>query len=222
MRGRTTRHISKTIFRGVLTKQTPRPIATRRDRKRKRGQVHFVRSTRRAYRQNVPVPFFARRSDSTHLLADASRPRLLALNRHLACRGHGVFSDALLGVLGTLALTAILMAGAGVGRAVSAESPAAEPPATKESNTEMSKDDDKEMSPAAQQKLLKIARTAMEAAVRGEHPSQAQTDDPELKLQRGAFVTLTHGGQLRGCIGEFEAKRPVAEVVHDMAIAAAT
>lgn len=40
-------------------------------------------------------------------------------------------------------------------------------------------------------------------------------------VQRGAFVTLEHHHELRGCIGHLAADRPVAEVVADMAVAAA-
>jgi len=35
------------------------------------------------------------------------------------------------------------------------------------------------------------------------------------------FVTLTQGGELRGCIGSLEAHRPLAEDVHHNALAAA-
>jgi len=35
-------------------------------------------------------------------------------------------------------------------------------------------------------------------------------------------VTLRNGGQLRGCIGEFEPKKPLYLVIEEMAIAAAT
>ncbi len=41
-------------------------------------------------------------------------------------------------------------------------------------------------------------------------------------LHAGAFVTLTRNGSLRGCLGHLDADRPVAEVVRDMAAAAAT
>ena len=37
----------------------------------------------------------------------------------------------------------------------------------------------------------------------------------------GAFVTLYHRGELRGCIGHLEADRPLAEVVGELAVAAA-
>lgn len=40
-------------------------------------------------------------------------------------------------------------------------------------------------------------------------------------VRRGAFVTLERHHELRGCIGHLAADRPVAEVVADMAVAAA-
>jgi len=86
----------------------------------------------------------------------------------------------------------------------------------------MDNSETQEMSPAAQHRLLQIARQAVEAAVRHEALPRLEADDPELKLHRGAFVTLTNAGRLRGCIGEFEATRPVAEIVQRMAVAAAT
>ena len=46
-------------------------------------------------------------------------------------------------------------------------------------------------------------------------------DSPVLRLPRGAFVTLRHGPELRGCIGHIMADRPLAEVVARMAVSAA-
>jgi len=46
-------------------------------------------------------------------------------------------------------------------------------------------------------------------------------DSPVLQLPRGAFVTLRHGPELRGCIGHIMADRPLAEVVARMAVSAA-
>ena len=74
-----------------------------------------------------------------------------------------------------------------------------------------------------QQLLLEIARDAINCGLRksagratspGELPS-------ELKEKRATFVTLTIGGQLRGCIGMLEACRPLAEDVAANACAAA-
>lgn len=45
---------------------------------------------------------------------------------------------------------------------------------------------------------------------------------PELKVTNGAFVTLTIGGKLRGCIGYIETENTLFETVCDAAIQAAT
>ncbi|MDD5073665.1 MAG: AmmeMemoRadiSam system protein A, partial [Candidatus Shapirobacteria bacterium] len=42
-----------------------------------------------------------------------------------------------------------------------------------------------------------------------------------LETKRAVFVTLKKNGQLRGCLGGFEAKEPVWQAVANMAIAAA-
>ena len=69
--------------------------------------------------------------------------------------------------------------------------------------------------------LLRLARRAVEADVNGER--LPQPDDPEgvLAEKRGAFVTLTNAGRLRGCIGTFRPTAPLAETVVEMASAAA-
>jgi AmmeMemoRadiSam system protein A len=44
---------------------------------------------------------------------------------------------------------------------------------------------------------------------------------PELTAVRGAFVTLTRQGQLRGCVGRIRPFRPLAEDLADLAYGAA-
>jgi hypothetical protein len=44
---------------------------------------------------------------------------------------------------------------------------------------------------------------------------------PIFKTKRGAFVTLKINGRLRGCIGDFEPEKTLAEVIQDMALSAA-
>lgn len=69
--------------------------------------------------------------------------------------------------------------------------------------------------------LHKIARDRIEAKLLGT-PSPAPDKLPAgLKQMRGAFVTLKKHGELRGCIGHLAADRPLAEVVAEMALAAA-
>jgi AmmeMemoRadiSam system protein A len=71
------------------------------------------------------------------------------------------------------------------------------------------------------QVLLKVARASLEAAVRGEAPPDTGTEDLALLEERGAFVTLKRGGQLRGCLGYVEGIMPLIEAVAENAAAAA-
>ncbi len=72
--------------------------------------------------------------------------------------------------------------------------------------------------------LLGIARLTMEEYVRnGKTPELDVSGFSEtLKTPCGAFVTLHKDGQLRGCIGRFDASEPLYEVVQLMAVAAST
>jgi AmmeMemoRadiSam system protein A len=78
--------------------------------------------------------------------------------------------------------------------------------------------------------LLALARAAVNAAVTKDTPPDPASvaaargvpfTEP-LKQKRGAFVTLTQGGLLRGCIGYIEPIKPLAEAVIDNARSAAT
>ncbi len=69
--------------------------------------------------------------------------------------------------------------------------------------------------------LHEIARTVIEKACRGERIPDFKVDSPILKEPRGAFVTLHKNGQLRGCIGQIRATKPLYETVAEMAYAAA-
>jgi uncharacterized protein len=71
--------------------------------------------------------------------------------------------------------------------------------------------------------LLKLARQAMESAVRGARLESIDLEGlPESLRQLGAsFVTLTSEGELRGCIGALEPQTALAEDVREHAIAAA-
>jgi AmmeMemoRadiSam system protein A len=84
----------------------------------------------------------------------------------------------------------------------------------------MSGDD---LSVAARRHLLALARRAIEdqlsGAARGEEdPGPLQV---ELERFRGAFVTLTRGGELRGCVGVPEPRYRLDEAVARAAVAAA-
>jgi len=71
--------------------------------------------------------------------------------------------------------------------------------------------------------LLKLARQAMESAVRGTNlePLDLQSLPERLRQHGATFVTLTREGELRGCIGALEPQTALAEDVREHAIAAA-
>jgi AmmeMemoRadiSam system protein A len=80
-----------------------------------------------------------------------------------------------------------------------------------------------DIAPEARRQLLRLARSAVEAAVRGEPRPVPSTEDlhPDTRRPFGAFVTITEHGDLRGCIGRLDFERPVCENVVDAAIASA-
>ena len=73
-----------------------------------------------------------------------------------------------------------------------------------------------------QQRLLEIARQALEEGVRKYELSDLQ-EAPQGALQErcGAFVTLWKAGRLRGCIGYVEAQGPLYQTVRECTLAAA-
>ena len=74
-----------------------------------------------------------------------------------------------------------------------------------------------------QRTLLRLARQAMECGVRREQlPPVDETELSTHLIEYGAsFVTLTLGGELRGCIGALEPRQPLVQDVREHAIAAA-
>ncbi len=94
---------------------------------------------------------------------------------------------------------------------------AAKKPEAKAEGRELS-DDDKKI-------LLSLARKAIAQALKGKAPSDPEDlgvePTPAMKQKMGGFVTLTTGGELRGCIGEIFPRRALADVVLDHAIDAA-
>jgi AmmeMemoRadiSam system protein A len=70
--------------------------------------------------------------------------------------------------------------------------------------------------------LLSIARRAIRQQVRGTGGHHVVTSDAILQAPGAAFITLTHQGKLRGCIGYVEAIKPLAEAVAHCAASAAT
>jgi AmmeMemoRadiSam system protein B/AmmeMemoRadiSam system protein A len=70
--------------------------------------------------------------------------------------------------------------------------------------------------------LLQIARQSISASLgAGAEPRAPVADESWLKESRASFVTLMHGGELRGCVGALEAERPLAQDVAANARAAA-
>jgi AmmeMemoRadiSam system protein A len=77
------------------------------------------------------------------------------------------------------------------------------------------------LSDATRQALLRTAREAIAAAVHGRAYDPPQLPE-DAQVPAGAFVTVHQGGQLRGCIGQIEARQPLAAAVVQCAISAAT
>ncbi len=78
-------------------------------------------------------------------------------------------------------------------------------PASKPSLPPLDKEDKAE--------LLKIARLAVERAVKDRSLLEYETERPRLKEMGAAFVTLTEHGRLRGCIGYIEPVAPLFQTV---------
>jgi AmmeMemoRadiSam system protein A len=76
--------------------------------------------------------------------------------------------------------------------------------------------------PEQRVELLSIARRAIRERVYGRTGARPAPSDPALCAPGAAFVTLTHGGALRGCIGYVHAIRPLAEAIAHCAASAAT
>lgn len=74
-----------------------------------------------------------------------------------------------------------------------------------------------------QKQLLRLAREALNAALRGEQLPAVDLEalSPNLRRPGASFVTLTRKGELRGCIGALEPQQALALDVRDHAIAAA-
>ncbi|MCZ7585656.1 MAG: AmmeMemoRadiSam system protein A [Deltaproteobacteria bacterium] len=75
---------------------------------------------------------------------------------------------------------------------------------------------------AGRRECLSIARKTLEAYLRTGDTPDFDSDVPELHEPGAAFVTLHCRGELRGCIGQTEARGPLWRCVREMAISAAT
>jgi AmmeMemoRadiSam system protein A len=80
-----------------------------------------------------------------------------------------------------------------------------------------------QLSPEEKKYLLDLARQSLEKGVCGQELPviKAETLTPRLRAHGASFVTLTHLGNLRGCIGALEPYQPLAEDVREHAVAAA-
>jgi len=81
--------------------------------------------------------------------------------------------------------------------------------------------DEKGMTPPEKKELLEIARSTVESYVQTKKIPAFSPASPALRRPRGAFVTLKENGQLRGCIGRFDASGPLFLTIQQMAISAA-
>ncbi|MBD3391603.1 MAG: AmmeMemoRadiSam system protein B [Chitinivibrionales bacterium] len=77
--------------------------------------------------------------------------------------------------------------------------------------------DTMELSAADKAFFLKLARSALEKAVKGEPPPEPEEVPAVGKEVCGCFVTLTQDGNLRGCIGYIEGIKPLYQAVVDNA-----
>lgn len=73
---------------------------------------------------------------------------------------------------------------------------------------------------AQKRAILALARQALGAALEGQPLSPPSNLPAWMAEPRGCFVTLHNGHDLRGCIGTFDARRPLAETLIEMAGAA--
>ena len=107
--------------------------------------------------------------------------------------------------------------------ALAFDAPAAEP--SKNSGPSDAPGSFPPLTPDDKHTLLTLARTVIDEALHG--GALSELDDmslpltPALRERRGAFVTLTIDGELRGCIGEILPRRPLVRVVADHALSAA-
>ncbi|HVH09445.1 MAG TPA: AmmeMemoRadiSam system protein A [Gemmatimonadales bacterium] len=78
----------------------------------------------------------------------------------------------------------------------------------------------RDLTAADRDALLALARATLAAHLAG-RALPATPPVPGAALRRGAFVTITERGALRGCVGHLAADRELGTVVRDMTLAAA-
>jgi AmmeMemoRadiSam system protein B/AmmeMemoRadiSam system protein A len=72
-----------------------------------------------------------------------------------------------------------------------------------------------------QKEALEIARRTLSTYLGGEEIPEVKIKSKELKKKQGVFVTIKSKGELRGCIGELEARKPAGELIREMVVEAA-
>lgn len=70
--------------------------------------------------------------------------------------------------------------------------------------------------------LLKLARSTVQTYLETGKVPKLKTQNQRMCSTEGAFVTLTHQNQLRGCMGRIKGSMPLYETIKQMAISAAT
>lgn len=80
-----------------------------------------------------------------------------------------------------------------------------------------------ELSDSEQARLLEIARQSIGSGLTSGRALQVDIArvGPNLQTVAAVFVTLTRGGELRGCIGSLQAQEPLAQAVANSAFSAA-
>lgn len=79
------------------------------------------------------------------------------------------------------------------------------------------------LTPQERQRLIALARDAITRSVQRRElaPLDLNALSENVRRNGASFVTLTKHGELRGCIGSLEARRPLVEDVRENAISAA-
>lgn len=70
--------------------------------------------------------------------------------------------------------------------------------------------------------LLKTAKVTITSAVKGEPIKTPESEDKDLNVQQGCFVTIKNHHKLRGCIGQFTSDVPLIQLVSQMAVSSST
>lgn len=86
------------------------------------------------------------------------------------------------------------------------------------------KSDKEALTDSEKHQLLELARNTINTFLKENRIPEVDEKSlyPKLRNKAGAFVTLKKSGELRGCIGNFEADNPLYKIVQNMAVASAT